>query len=75
MNSHVTPHQRAILVFNELLAPWFSSFQSHRTVQVLVGSPLVAIPYESFCFGEVLFGVRLQPCSNHLLQVCIRRLQ
>ena len=42
-NSHFIPQQRSVLVPNDVLAPRFSSFQSHPTLTVLVESPLVAI--------------------------------
>ena len=58
--SHSTPQQRAIFVPDELLAPRFSQFQSHRALQVLVESSLVLIRLVAFGFGDVRFEVRTE---------------
>ena len=68
-NSHLIPQQRAIHVPIELLSPRYSTFQSHRTFQALIRPLLVVVRYESFCFGEVLFDVRMQSCGKRLLNV------
>ena len=68
-DSHLIRQQRAILVPNELLAPRFSPFQSHRTLEVLVESSLVRTGID----GHV-HVTRIQGASPAALAAAGRRL-
>ena len=63
-NAHVVSQWRAILFSDNLLACRLSTVQPHRSLQVLVETPLVVVVEKSLRFSKVLFEVGIQRCVN-----------